>query len=102
MIAPKLIAPKMCAYCHEPFTPTLAKQRYCPKPSRCAYLAVGQTLRGVVPVKAIEGKRRRDQARVDATLDGKFGPLTDRERMIYAAGRHSGWAAGHRKGSRQS
>lgn len=78
-----LIPPKLCAWCRLPFTPRKPEQRYCPKPSRCAYQAQSRLRRGQVPHAAVEGKRKRDAAIRDARLGGRFGALSEREQQVF-------------------
>lgn len=91
----KLIAPRLCAYCHEPFTPTRVAQRYCPRPARCANFGAARRLKGVVPVQAVAAKQRRDQALVQAACLQIFGALTDREQAIYRFAYQRGYDKGY-------
>lgn len=79
----KLIPPRLCAYCHEPFTPTRPEQKYCPKPATCRWKGPGEKMRGRIPVEACAAKRQRDAALIQQRCDARFGSLTAREVEIY-------------------
>lgn len=93
-MAEKLIAPRICGYCHEPFTPRGATQRFCPKPFRCAYQWQSRERKGIAPLAAIAGKRIRDRRVVQARIQSCFGDLSDRELAIYQRGHRDGYDAG--------
>lgn len=91
----KLIAPKLCAWCHEAFTPRRPEQKCCPKPARCAYLLVGQQRIGQPPLAAIEKRRQMKGKVAEAALTERFGELTEREREIYHVGCRHGYNFGY-------
>jgi hypothetical protein len=96
----KLIAPKLCAYCHEPFTPVRPEQKFCPRPARCAQRSQGEQLRGIAPTAAIAAKKARDAAIVQARCRERFGEMSERDQAIYAFGHTTGYDKGYLAGVR--
>lgn len=94
----KLIAPKVCRYCHEPFTPRKPEQMFCPKPARCAFAWQSRARKGQLPLAAIAARRRQDAATLQAALGTRFGVLSDRDREVYAYAHRIGYNAGFSKG----
>lgn len=91
----KLIAPRLCAECREPFTPRMEKQRYCPRPARCSYQGRSRLQRGKVPEAAVAGRRRIAAAIRERKLQGRFGTLTEREEAIFAFAHAAGYDEGY-------
>ena len=93
----KVIAPKTCEWCHDPFTPTRPEQRFCPRPAACANLFFARRRRGVVPVEAIAAMKRKRLERITAACAEQFGELSEREgalvRFALSLGYDRGYAA---------
>ena len=96
-----LIPPRLCAYCHEPFTPTRAAQRYCHKPAACAAKGVGLAQRGRRPEAAIAAKQQHATSRHRAACHARFGDLSDRECRLYRYAYGLGYAKGYATVERQ-
>lgn len=91
----KLIPPRLCRYCHEPFTPRQPAQQFCPKPSRCVYHWQSRARRGVPPLAAILRRRQMRVAFIAAVLEQRFGALTTREQDIFQLAHKHGYNAGY-------
>lgn len=91
----KLIAPRLCTWCHEPFTPVHPSRRFCPKPARCAYQWLSQQRKGIAPHAAIAKRRQQKGQAAAAALSERFGTLTDRELEIYGVGQRDGYDDGY-------
>lgn len=76
-----LIAPKLCAFCREPFTPTTATQRYCRR--RCVSQHKRITQAGKAPAAANQALRARYDEHRQCEIQRRFGTLTTREMDIY-------------------
>lgn len=91
----KLIPPRLCGECREPFTPRKPEQQFCPKPARCAYQAMGRQRKGIAPLAAIARRRQMKGESAAAALSARFGELTAREVELYGAGHRDGYNVGY-------
>lgn len=90
----KLIPPRLCAWCHDPFTPTRGdKQLYCGL--TCAGRATSRRLRGVPPEAALAANRVKDAARVTTISGERFGVLSEREQAIFMFAEKVGYDRGY-------
>jgi hypothetical protein len=87
----RLIAPRLCGWCHEPFTPRKADQKFCPRPNRCASQSLGQRLRGIAPEAAIAARKVAHGTHLRERVAETFGALSDRELKIYQHGHRDGY-----------
>jgi len=94
-----LIAPKMCGYCAEPFTPTKPHSKFCS--NRCKARFIGRRLKGVKPLAACAAKERKRVARFARMTQERFGPLTARERALLQFGLTAGYRNGYNQGYAQ-
>jgi len=93
----QIIAPRLCAYCHEAFTPKREAQKYCAAPARCRWNGPAERLRGIVPEAAVRGKQQRDAAAIQQRESALFGPLSERELAIYRHAFQRGYDVGYGK-----
>ncbi len=91
----KLIAPRLCLECHEPFTPRKDSQRFCPRPARCWYQTMARMKKGKPPTAAIEKRRQLRAEAAAAAVEGRFGILSEREKDLYAVGYGQGYDQGY-------
>lgn len=91
----KLIAPRLCLECREPFTPRKPSQRFCPRPARCWYQTMARQKKGKAPLAAIAKRRQLRGEAAAAAVEARFGQLSEREQDIYAAGYGQGYDAGY-------
>lgn len=90
----KLIPPRLCAWCAEPYTPTKGKQQlYCGL--TCAGRATRRRLQGVPPEAAIAAKRVKDAARGARVCGERFGVLSEREQAIFMFAEKVGYDRGY-------
>lgn len=94
----RLIPPRLCRECREPFTPRKPEQQFCPKPARCVYHAQSRQRKGQVPEAAVAGKRKRDAAIRASKRDDRFGVLSEREEDIFAFAHRVGYDEGYQSG----
>lgn len=94
----KLIAPRLCRECREPFTPRKPEQQFCPKPARCAYQAQARARKGIRPEAAIAKRRQMRGASAAAALVAQFGTLSARELELYGVAHRQGYDAGYNAG----
>lgn len=92
----KLIAPRLCAWCGEPFTPDkYRRERHLSCSGLCARKLAGRKRRGQVNEAMLAGSLARHQARWDQKMGAMFGELSERERAIFKAGHTRGYDAGY-------
>jgi hypothetical protein len=95
-----LIAPKLCAYCLEPFTPVKPTQQFCR--NRCKARAIGYRLKGIKPQQACAAKAATRRARLARMTQDRFGSLTAREEALLQFGLTVGYRQGYNVASGQA
>lgn len=97
----KLIAPRLCAWCQEPFTPAKYRidvQQCCGL--SCARRLSGFKRRGQQQPQLMTAVQQRADARFAALVADRFGMLSERERAIFRAAYDRGYDKGYNTASR--
>jgi hypothetical protein len=108
MAPPRTILEKRCAYqkCGHVFRPTTTKRFNDPHACcsrRCATRHQHDKAPRRLGADAMaRANRRRAEARVTQEVRDRFGPLSDRERQLFALGEGIGYKRGHNAGYQES
>lgn len=95
----KVVAPRTCVVCTQPYTPRYQEQETCG--GRCARVHGGRQHKGQLPpqfAKKIQARREARREAIRQTLGARFGELSAREIEIFTFVYRIAYDRGYAKG----